>query len=166
MVCGIEKLWSENPLPISAQRPGLGELPNETEPKWPQDSFLWAQTLWSWQLSAAPTDGTFSLVLRLFLFLTLHSHRTLWMPLGIAPVPCLSVTVIFQFTGTQVGWLILYGWAQCTSHVNSVSRAEWSACKMRLLSITLAGTPVALSSVGEQIQAKIFLLIETPLQKQ
>lgn len=36
---------TKNTTPVSAQRPGLGELLIDQELKQPQDSFLWSQTL-------------------------------------------------------------------------------------------------------------------------
>lgn len=155
---------TKNPTLISAQRPGPEELPNEQELKLPQDCFLWPQSLW---LSGS-TDGAFSLVLLLFLFLILS-------PLSTADFfgdsyhylsgrdPHLS---IHQVNGSR--WPILHRWVQCTNHINSVQQ---SACKMRLLSITLART-----SMAKRKKIPFFLwenkaklrspsLTETPVQK-
>lgn len=155
IVCGTDKLWNKEPNP---------HLSSEARPrraaKWTR-----AETATRLFFDHRVCDSLAAQMGRspwcsFFFSSSFYSHWALQISLEIVTITCLGGILIFPLTR----WMDLGG-QSFTGEYNVPTTltlfVQQSACKMRLLSITLARTSMAkrkknpLFSVGEQSQAKI-----------
>lgn len=160
-----------NPHVSSEARPS--ELPNEwAETATRLYSLTRVRDLGSCLLPS--TDGAFSTMLPLFVFLTFHPHQTLHTSLEMVPLTCpVSDPHLLAHHVSGSGWPVLHRWAQCTNHINSVCRAE---CMQNETSVSHTGWNINDQKGKKKVfffhlwenQTKLILplLTQTPVQKQ
>lgn len=127
IACGIEKAMKQRIQQLPCQHRGWAQASCPMNESWNRHTTLFFDyRVRDPGSSLLPgTDEVFSLVLLLFLFLTLHPHQALPTCLEMVLVTFLVSDphlLARQLSGSE--WPVLHRWVQYTNHTNSVCRAE------------------------------------------